>query len=93
MRCERVSLCSAGIDAEERVVIAVSHSPLVGQHLQLVSNFHDASMLLAALLTPPEQHNHKALVDGKYLLNANYPNINHPCVTPICKTTAAQNEK
>lgn len=57
MRCVCVNVRSAG--SEEKVVNVVSHSPLVGQHMQLVSNFHDASMLLAAVLTPPELQKHK----------------------------------
>lgn len=39
-----MNLCSAGTESEE-MVVNMSHGSLVGQHLQLVSNFSDASML------------------------------------------------
>lgn len=69
-----MNLCSAGIEEVRKVVNVVSHSPLVGQLQQLVSNFHDASMLLAAL-KPPELQKHRGISSCKKLLNANYPNM------------------
>ncbi len=86
--CLRVNLCSAGTETAKKLVNVVSHSPLVGQLRQLVSNFHDASVLLAALLTgstPPELQKHRGISSCKELLNANYPNMT-PCVTLVCKS-------
>lgn len=85
-----LNLCSAGTESQEMVVKVVSHSPFVGQHSQLVSNFNDASVLLTALLTalmPPELQKHRGLVHVK-LLNANYPNM-PPCEWSLC----VKNEK
>lgn len=50
VRCVCLNLCSAGIEKVKKVVNVVSHNPLVGQLQQLVSNFHDAPMLLVAVL-------------------------------------------
>lgn len=57
----------------------------MGQHEQLVSNFHDASVLLATSptgLMPPELQKHRGLVHVK-LLHANYPHM-PPCVRSLC---------
>lgn len=54
MRCVCLNLCSAGIEEVKKVVNVVIHETIVAQLQQLVSNFHDAPILLVAALKPPE---------------------------------------
>lgn len=84
VRCVCLNLCSAGIEKVKKVVNVVSHNLLVGQLQQLVSNFHDAPMLLVAALNHLSCKNRGFSSYKKELLNANYPNM-APCATSLCK--------